>query len=212
MNFRQLAKAGLVAALTLITSTSFAQYPRGFDITSFKVGGSGCPKNSVEPILTNSRPGGPNDYFQVTFDNFQASAGYDKDGDKIPSSEGRKTCNMTIKAEADQKFQMAFETVEVSAYRSISPKGNGKLFTNYQFPFVGGKKRTFKFKKGSEGDINIRENISRIYSECDDEILFNTNLGLIVRDKSKDEKSQITVDVASGLVKYGYRLVFRLCK
>lgn len=195
-----------LAPLTMTTAASAqAPHPDEVEIKDVTVNGSGCPIGTATVLLTNSKPNGPADYFQVTYDNFIVER-----GDDLAPKDSRKFCNLALDVKFPQGWAFTIFKMEMDGYAEIAKGARGEVKTEYFFPHVSRKKRHRKKVRGPfEGDYNQMDEIgvfSSITSRCG--VTIPLNLKTTMRlSGSRKKYSTMTVDVQSGLFvqKFGIR-------
>lgn len=198
----------LVAAAPLALAD--APHPGEVEIKDVTVNGSGCPLGTATVILTNSKPGGPADYFQVTYDEFIVER-----GDDLAPRDSRKFCNLALDVKFPQGWAFTIFKMEMDGYAEIGRGAKGEVKTEYFFPHVSRKKRHRKRVKGPfEGDYKQMDDIgvfSSITSRCGVTIPLNLKTTLKLSG-SRRNYSTMTVDVQSGLFIQKFGIRWKRCR
>lgn len=183
--------------------------PGEVEIKDVTVNGSGCPIGTASVLVTNSRPGGPADYFQVTYDNFIVER-----GDDLAPKDSRKFCNLALDVKFPQGWAFTIFKMEMDGYAEIARGARGEVKTEYFFPHVSRKKRHRKRVKGPfEGDYTQMDDIgifSSITSRCGVTIPLNLKTTMKLSG-SRKRYSTMTVDVQSGLFVQKFGLRWKRC-
>lgn len=202
-----------LATLSLFGMTSLANaqapHPSEVEIKNIRVNGSGCPAGTATALVTNSNPGGPADYFQVTYDEFIVEKGPDA------YESFRKFCNIAVDIKYPQGWSFSLFNMEMDGYVDIGKGAVGELKTSYRFPFVTGTK-TFrkKFKGPFEGDYSEGQDLgifTAIRSKCGRTIPLNIKTTLWIKGSRKNN-SMMTVDIQSGVITQLFGLKWKRCK
>lgn len=201
----------LSLCLFAFSSLGFADAPGPgeVEIKDVTVNGSGCPIGTASVLVTNSRPGGPADYFQVTYDNFIVER-----GDELAPKDSRKFCNLALDVKFPQGWAFTIFKMEMDGYAEIARGARGEVKTEYFFPHVSRKKRHRKRVKGPfEGDYAQMDDIgifSSITSRCGVTIPLNLKTTMKLSG-SRKRYSTMTVDVQSGLFVQKFGLRWKRC-
>lgn len=206
-------KLPLTLSLCLFAFSSLALAdapgPGEVEIKDVTVNGSGCPIGTASVLVTNSRPGGPADYFQVTYDNFIVER-----GDELAPKDSRKFCNLALDVKFPQGWAFTIFKMEMDGYAEIARGARGEVKTEYFFPHVSRKKRHRKRVKGPfEGDYTQMDDIgifSSITSRCGVTIPLNLKTTMKLSG-SRRRYSTMTVDVQSGLFVQKFGLRWKRC-
>lgn len=200
-------------SLCLMTFSSLALAngpgPGEVEIKDVTVNGSGCPIGTASVLVTNSRPNGPADYFQVTYDNFIVER-----GDELAPKDSRKFCNLALDVKFPQGWAFTIFKMEMDGYAEVARGARGEVKTEYFFPHVSRKKRHRKRVKGPfEGDYSQMDDIgifSSITSRCGVTIPLNLKTTMKLSG-SRRNYSTMTVDVQSGLFVQKFGLRWKRC-
>lgn len=203
---------GMFTMLTLmgLSSSLMAQgpNPQDVEIRDINVNGSGCPIGTASAIVTNSRPGGPADYFQITYDEFIVEKG------PYAEERSRKFCNISLDIKFPQGWSFTMLSTEVDGYVEIGRGARGELKTQYSFPQLTNRKKAIKrFKSGFEGDYSEGEDtaiFTSIQAPCGRTIPLNIKTTLKITG-SRRNYSTMTTDIQSGVLTQLFGLKWKRC-
>jgi hypothetical protein len=190
----QFAPAFLVATTLMTASVGPAFANDKVRILGAEYGGNGCPERSASVSVS---PDGQE--LSILFDKFIAL------GDK--SAESRKSCNMSVRIQVPQGFQISVYDADYRGY--VAPATTGKLRSEYFFAGQRGPvfSRTFR----GETDYNVRDQLATVgdvWSACGDSVNMRVNAAM-----SASGQGMATVDsfdlAHRGLV---YYIKYRTCR
>lgn len=211
-------KLGLISAMFLLTSMeSFGDNsPKSVIISDLQYNGSGCRQGDASVIVTNSIPGGENDFFQVVYDNFIAEK-----GKGIDYSERKKTCRIDLTLDMPQGWSLSVMDTEADGFAEI-PKGSSGIVKN-TVSFKSSKFNNFKprsttsvkYLKGPyEDDYQKKDGFNiggNIWSPCKKQIKLNLKTVLRLKGPQKDY-AQLSMDIQSGLIEQKWHLKWKKCR
>lgn len=175
------------------------------EIKKAEVSGSGCPKGTASVIVTNSKPNGPADYFQVTADDFMVS----KPG------VSNKFCNIVLDIKYPGEWTYSILDVETDGYGEIYQGHSSVFLLEFSWRNSGQKPkkiREIKTKPWS-GDYNVESKFGeKIYAPCGK--VLPVNLKTTIRIKGTTDTNDIsilTVDRQSGLFSQKWGIDWKKC-
>lgn len=200
--------------LSMLLLAGFAGFGYGQDepkiaeIVKLTVNGSGCDETNTEVIVTNSRPNGPIDYFQVTYDDFSVKRGPDENG------KSRKFCNSAVLIKFDGGWQYSVLSVETDGYASIAEGATGIFQSLVEFRNGGeSQSKLYKFPGPVDKDYKIEKKeqiFTKVWSSCKENIPINLKTVIAIRG-TRAEESVLTVDRQSGLLKQIWAIKWKKC-
>lgn len=174
-------------------------------IENVKIKGSGCPKGTPSVIITNSKPNGPADYFQVTFDDFIVS----KPG--VSS----KFCNIELDVKYPGKWTYSIFGTEADGYGEIY-KGHSSVYS-LEFSWKNSGQKPKKIKeinnKPWSGDYSKKINFGeKINAPCGKvlPVKLKATIG-IEGTTNTNETSILSVDRQSGIFTQKWRINWEKC-
>lgn len=189
-----------------LAGTAVAQGPgRGeVEIKDATVNGSGCPVGTATVIVTNSKPSGPVDYFQVTFDDFIV----EKPG------KARKFCNVALDLKFPQGWSYSVMDIETDGYAEIQKGVRGKLKMEYAFRGTSARASKTRNQKGYwEGEYKFSDRFGQVvWSPCGKVLPVNLKTTIQLSGRAKNgEDSVMTVDQQSGLLTQLWGIRWKRC-
>lgn len=166
------------------------------------VNGSGCPIGSAAAIFTNSVPGGPADYFQVTYDQFIV----EKPG------KSRKFCNVLLNIKYPSGWSYSVNDVETDGYAEIQKGVKATMKMSYRYRNTNRGTSKQRVQKGYwEGDYKFSDRFAHpVYSECGKVYPINLKTEIKLSGKGHGD-SIMTVDQQSGLLTQYYSIRWKRC-
>lgn len=178
--------------------------PGSFSITGYSMSGDGCdgytpsgqPKHKT--MITNSLPGGTDDYIQSTFDAFDV---------KVPDGRSSQRCRMTVYAKWTPGKRILISSFEQSGYADLSSssRGRARLETRIRAGYASSANKSFSFSSPFSDSYDKGWGASSldVYSGCSGHGSFTFDLNVRVNGGYSQEASA-SVDTVSAL--------FRLAK
>lgn len=196
-----------VAGFALVSSAAVAQEGPGkseVEIVDAVVNGSGCPVGTATVIVTNSKPEGPVDYFQVTFDDFII----EKPG------KARKFCVVALDIKFPQGWSYSVLDVETDGYAEIQEGVKGEIKISYEFRSTNSKVSKKRRQKGYwEGEYKFNDSFGQVvWSPCGKVLPLNLKTQIALAGSADNGKSSImTVDQQSGLLTQKWGIKWKRC-
>lgn len=181
-------------------SESSDNTPGSFSITGYSMSGEACdgivPKH--ETLITNSMPGGPDDYIQSTFDAFEVEQ---------PEGKSSQRCRMTVYAKWTPGKRMLLSNFQQSGYAELSSSSRGRatLETRIRAGYTSSANKSFSLSSpySDSYDRSWGASSLNVYSSCSGSGSFTFDLSARVSGGYSGEVSA-DVDIVSAL--------FRLAK
>lgn len=192
-------------------SSAFAQGPNRDDvkIRDVIVNGSGCPTGTATVLATPSTPGGPVDYFQVTYDEF--IAGTDRDN----GQKQRVFCNIAIDLQFPQGWSYSILETETDVWAELVRGHWARASLQYQFRNVPGRGsvRTRQQRGPWSDQVQFKDKFGQVvWSPCNKTIPVNLKTTIQVGGRSRSgDHSEMGVDQQSGLFKTEWNFRWRRC-
>lgn len=177
--------------------------PGTFSITGYSVSGNGCEgyAPSGEPrektIITNSIPGGPKDYIQTAFDDFES---------RTPEGSARKRCKLTVYAKWTPGKRVIIGNAQQSGGVDLSASdwGRARFGTRIRFGYSSSADKSFSFSNRAEDSYDRKWYASSlgVYSNCSGYGSFTFDMSTQLSGSYSDEASA-SVDVFSAIFRLG---------
>lgn len=178
--------------------------PGSFSITGYSMSGDGCdgyapsgqPKHKT--FITNSFPGGPDDYIQSTFDAFDVEQ---------PGGKTSQRCRMTVYAKWTPGKRILVSNFEQSGYADLSSssRARARLETRIRAGYTSSANKSFSYSSPFSDSYDRSWGASSldVYSSCSGHGSFTFDMNVRVGGGSSQEATA-SIDTVSAL--------FRLAK
>lgn len=205
---------GFIALACALPSLGFAQGGPAIedvDIRNLSIRGTGCPKGTVESIVTTSEPGKETaDYFQFAFDAFVVNSGPD-----VEPSKNRAVCNLTFDIKYPKGYRFHFENIEYDGYAVLeSRKIYAELFSVLSFPFQ--KELTSKLELLGPYNNEFKNHqttqiLEEFKTDCSGDAVVEIESMIQIKGDVEGTEGEVGVDQGSGKMKQSYSLVWEKC-
>ncbi|KAF2690926.1 hypothetical protein K458DRAFT_438662 [Lentithecium fluviatile CBS 122367] len=198
----------LLALATLAIASPVPQdKPSGHEveITAVTYGGTGCPDNTVQGLLSDDRT-----TITLSFDQYTVQS-----GPNIPATERRKFCQLQLKLKYPPGFQYSVFGADFRGYASLEAGVTGSVQSTYYFS--GQKNETVfptTFKGPMEGNYRKSDEVeagSTVWSPCGEQGMANIKSEVRIVPMSAKGLNLLTVDTVDGKFTQKYYMQWQKC-
>lgn len=231
MNVTMRKLASFTMLLWSVPAVAHAQgaHPQ-VNITKYKVGGSHCQwsvnQADTTIIVKPSVPGGPNDYFQLTYDAFTLQPGEDGNPSNVQGLYG--DCLVEMDIEVPAGYQLSYVRYELDGNMDIGqyddPKNvrgeeRGEIATAFYLETAGPDRKwiadgrhSFSRTGPFSGDVEVMEDIALDSEQCESKVKLSMyTTATLESDTIIDSQSRLSIDRSSGNIGQAIRLYLAKC-
>lgn len=203
----------LAAAMMLVPVSGFAQVgpsKKDVSIKNFSFSGDGCPKGTADIIVTNSNAGSKTaDYFQITYDDFQAKA-----GPGIDREANTRMCASTFEVLYPKGYRFRIENIQYDGHAELENTAIVAQVQTTSEIIFGDKVKSRSYFRGpfNKNFKHVKKMSGKFDTGCGKTATpLNIQTKIRIRGEVEKYTGKVTMDTVSGQLTQAFRMKWEKC-